>query len=99
MSDPDRLCGLPRTSTLIMLASSIYYCRVIIENRNGPLWETLDPTIKHTYVAAAEAAIRSVQHEDDLFMYAVGVSREEAAKILTNTNRAPWGQDDSQGRD
>ena len=97
MSDPDRLCGLPRTSTLIMLASSIYYCRVILENRKGPLWEALDPTIKHTYVAAAEVAIRSVQQADGLFAFAANQARAEASKVLEN--RAPWGQDDSQGRD
>ena len=93
----DHLCGLERTSALIMLASSLYYCRVIIEHRDGPLWETLDPTVKHTYVAAAEAAIRTVQHADDLFAFAAQSARAEAAKVLTN--RAPWGQDDSQGRD
>ena len=93
----ERLCGLERTSALIMLASSLYYCRVIIEDRDGPLWETLDPTVKHTYVAAAEAAIRTVQQAENLFAFAAQSARAEASKVLTN--RAPWGQDDSQGRD
>lgn len=60
----EKLCGLPRTSALIALASSLYYCRLTIEDRDGPLWEDVDILTKHRYVEAAETAIRALRADE-----------------------------------
>jgi hypothetical protein len=94
-----RLCGLERAAAMCRLARSIYEESTMIEGRSVPPWVSLAFNERHPYLRLAEVVVAAAGPVS-YWELAAELARTDAARIIgTITPAAPWGLDDSQGRD
>ena len=83
----NHLCGLEQMESVIALATSLYYARVLHYRLELPLWKGLTASEQHTYVTLAEQILEALKPVGEvepptLFQQAATLARTEAARVI-----------------